>query len=94
MFIKKNIVTILTFLNTPNIYIKKNNMERIYRNLNDATKLRISQKLKGRTMSDSHKQAISDAMKAYWATIPYRPSENNESNNQSHETSMQKTNSN
>ena len=94
MFIKKNIVTILTFLNTPNIYIKKNNMERIYRNLNDATKLRISQKLKGRTMSDSHKQAISDAMKAYWATIPYRPSEDNESNNQSHETSMQKTNSN
>ena len=39
-------------------------MERIYRNLNDATKLRISQKLKGRSMSDSHKQAISDAMKA------------------------------
>lgn len=84
----KKIVTILTFLNKPNIYIKKNNMERIYRNLDDATKLRISQKLKGRTMSDSHKQAISDAMKAYWATIPYRPSENNESNNQSYETSM------
>ena len=63
-------------------------MQREFRNLDDATKLRISQKLKGRTMSDSHKQAISDAMKAYWATIPYRPSENNESNNQSHETSM------
>lgn len=63
-------------------------MQRQFRNLDDATKLRISQKLKGRTMSDSHKQAISDAMKAYWATIPYRPSENNESNNQSHETSM------
>ena len=71
-----------------------NIMQRKFRNLDDATKLRISQKLKGRTMSDSHKQAISDAMKAYWATIPYRPSENNESNNQSHETSMQKTNSN
>ena len=63
-------------------------MQRQFRNLDDATKLRISQKLKGRTMSDSHKQAISDAMKAYWATIPYRPSENNESNNQIHETSM------
>ena len=62
-------------------------MERIYRNLDDATKMRISQKLKGRTMSDSHKQAISDAMKAYWATIPYRP-ENNDSNNQNNETSM------
>ncbi len=69
-------------------------MERIYRNLDDATKLRISQKLKGRSMSDSHKQAISNAMKAYWATIPYRPNENNESNNHSHETSMQKTNTN
>ena len=63
-------------------------MQRQFRNLDDATKLRISQKLKGRTMSDSHKQAISDAMKAYWATIPYRPSENNESNNQNDETSM------
>ena len=65
-----------------------NIMQRKFRNLDDATKLRISQKLKGRTMSDSHKQAISDAMKAYWATIPYRPSENNESNNQNDETSM------
>ena len=62
-------------------------MERVYRNLNDATKLRISQKLKGRTMTDSHREAISDAMKAYWATIPYRP-ENNDSNNQNNETSM------
>lgn len=65
-----------------------NIMQRKFRNLDDATKLRISQKLKGRTMSDSHKQAISDAMKAYWATIPYRPFENNESNNQNNETSM------
>lgn len=63
-------------------------MQRQFRNLDDATKLRISQKLKGRTMSDSHKQAISDAMKAYWATIPYRPCENNESNNQNDETCM------
>ena len=69
-------------------------MERIYRNLDDATKLRISQILKGRTMSDSHKQAISNAMKAYWATIPYRPNENNECNNHCHETNMQKSNTN
>ena len=69
-------------------------MERIYRNLNDATKLRISQKLKGRSMSDSHKQAISDSMKAYWANIPYRPTENNDSNNQRNdEKSMQTKNS-
>ena len=70
-------------------------MQRLFRNLDDATKLRISQKLKGRTMSDSHKQAISDAMKAYWATIPYRPTENNESDNQHNdEKSMQTKNPN
>ena len=43
---------------------------RIYRQMDDATKQRISQRLKGRSMSDSHKQAISDGMKAYWAGIP------------------------
>jgi hypothetical protein len=63
-------------------------MKRIYRNLEDDTKKRIAQSLRGRTFSDSHKQAISDAMRQYWATIPYRPCENNESNNQDNETSM------
>ena len=57
--------------------------------MDDATKLRISQRLKGRSMSDSHKQAISDGMKAYWAGIPNKPTENNENkNNVSNETSM------
>ena len=63
-------------------------MKRLYRNLEDDTKKRIAHSLRGRTFSDSHKQAISDAMRQYWATIPYRPSENNESNNQNNETSM------
>ena len=63
-------------------------MKRQFRDLRDATKMRISQSLKGRSFSDSHKQAISDAMRQYWATIPYRPSENNESNNQNDEASM------
>lgn len=63
-------------------------MKREFRNLRDDTKMRIAQSLKGRTFSDSHKQAISDAMKAYWATIPYKDEENNESNNQDHETCM------
>lgn len=43
------------------------------------TKRLISSKLKGRRLSDQHKQAISDAMKAYWEQVP---SKNNESNNQ------------
>ena len=63
-------------------------MRRQYRNLRDDTKMRIAQSLKGRSFSDSHKQAISDAMKAYWSTIPYRDKDNNESNNQDNETSM------
>ena len=63
-------------------------MKREFRNLRNDTKMRISQSLKGRSFSDSHKQAISDAMRQYWATIPYRPSENYEGNNQNDETSM------
>ena len=56
---------------------------RLFRNLDDATKSRISQKLRNRSLSDSHKQAISDGMKAYWSTIPYKP--NNENNNSKNE---------
>ena len=64
-------------------------MKRQYRDLRDDTKKRIAQSLRGRSFSDSHKQAISDAMKAYWSTIPYRDEENNESTNQqNNETSM------
>ena len=54
---------------------------RTFRELNDDTKKRISQALKGRGLTDNHKQAISDGMRAYWATIPNKPSENNESKN-------------
>ncbi|MBR5493921.1 MAG: hypothetical protein IKV77_12465 [Alistipes sp.] len=56
-------------------------MKRQFRELNDDTKLRISQALKGRGLTDSHKEAISNGMRAYWATIPNKPSENNESKN-------------
>ena len=54
---------------------------RLYRNLDDATKQRISQRLKNRTLSDSHKQAISDGMKAYWSTIPNMPTTKNNNDN-------------
>ena len=56
-------------------------MKRQFIEVNADTKQRISQGLKNRTLSDSHKQAISDGMRAYWATIPNKPSENNESKN-------------
>ena len=56
---------------------------RKYRELNADTKQRISQALKGRGLTDNHKQAISDGMRAYWATIPNKSNndENNESKN-------------
>ena len=64
-------------------------MKRQFRELNDDTKQRISHALKGRGLTDNHKQAISDGMKAYWASIPNKPSENNENKNDvSNETSM------
>ena len=63
-------------------------MKREFRNLRDDTKMRISQSLRGRSHSETHKQAISDALKAYWLTIPYRDEENNESSNHDNETSM------
>lgn len=70
-------------------------MKRLYRDLDDMTKRKISQSLTGRSMSDTHRQAISDAMKAYWAKIPYRPNENNDSNNDNdNETSLSTQNSN
>ena len=69
-------------------------MRRQYLDLRDDTKMRIAQSLKGRSFSDSHKQAISNAMKAYWSTIPYRDEENNESNYQDNEASMQTKNPN
>lgn len=53
---------------------------REYRELKDATKQRISQRLKNRTLSDSHKQAISDSMKAYWSTVPNMPKYTNNKN--------------
>ena len=63
-------------------------MKREFRDLRDDTKMRISQSLRGRSHSETHKQAISNAMKAYWSTIPYRDEENNKSNNQDNETNM------
>lgn len=65
---------------------------RQFRNLEDATKKRISQALRGRSFSYTHRQALSDAMRAYWATIPYRPeSENNEDkDDKANEKEMQK----
>ena len=52
--------------------------------LNDTTKQKISQSLRGRTKSATHTQAISNGLKKYWATVPNQPN-NNENKNEEHE---------
>lgn len=61
-----------------------NNYKRQYRQLNDTTKQKISQSLKGRTKSATHTLAISDGLKKYWATVPNQPN-NNESKTEDNE---------
>lgn len=60
-----------------------NNYKRQYRQLDDATKQKISQSLRGRTKSATHTQAISNGLKKYWATVPDQPNNNNK--NEEHE---------
>ncbi|GAB7125174.1 hypothetical protein JCM11017A_39120 [Bacteroides fragilis] len=62
------------------ICIKSTNMDnigkRMYRNLGDDTKAKISQSLRGRCKSASHIQAISQGMSNYWKTIPVKTNDN------------------
>lgn len=50
-----------------------NNNKRQYRELDDTTKQKISQKLKGRSKGATHKENISNGMKEYWKTVPNKP---------------------
>ncbi|MDH6343172.1 hypothetical protein M2480_001798 [Parabacteroides sp. PFB2-12] len=56
------------------------NNKRTYRQLDDTTKKKISQSLKGKGKSFTHAQAISKGLKDYWATIPNKPTNNNTDN--------------
>lgn len=49
------------------------NNKRQYRQLDDETKQKISQSLKNRSKSLSHKENISNGMKAYWKGVPNKP---------------------
>ena len=49
------------------------NYKRQYRELDDATKKRISAAASGQHKSEQHKQRISQAMKDYWSQVPHRP---------------------
>jgi hypothetical protein len=63
--------------------------KRQYREVDDATKERISASLRGRSKSITHAQAISQGMKEYWQGVPSREangSSNKTSNPQHNET--------
>ena len=47
--------------------------KRQYRELEDATKQKISQSSKNKPKSETHKQHISQAMIDYWETVEHRP---------------------
>ena len=46
---------------------------RNYREMPEETKAKISQALKGRCKSITHKERISAGLKNYWQTIPNKP---------------------
>ncbi len=45
-------------------------MKRKVRERSEETKRKISESLKGHKKTEKHKQAISMALKKYWATVP------------------------
>lgn len=49
--------------------------KRQYRQLDDITKQKISQSLKGRTKTSTHVEKIKDGLRRYWETIPNKPTE-------------------
>lgn len=48
---------------------------RRFRELDQVTKAKISQSLKGRCKSETHKEAISQGLKNYWRTVPNKPTD-------------------
>ena len=63
-------------------------MKRQYRNMADDQKKAISQSLKGRSLSPNHRFNLSQALKAYWATLDYsgNTEDNSINNNKGNET--------
>lgn len=47
--------------------------KRIYRELDDEVKEKISQSTKGKTKTMRHRQNLSRSLKRYWEGIPHRP---------------------
>ena len=49
---------------------------RVYRELDDEVKQKISMSSRNRPKSEIHKQHISQGMIEYWQTVPHRPDNN------------------
>lgn len=47
--------------------------KRQYRELDDLVKQKISQSMKGRSKTTSHKEHISNSLKQYWKQVPNKP---------------------
>lgn len=55
-----------------------NTGKRQYRQLDDVVKQKISQAMKNKSKTETHREAISNGLKKYWETVPNRPTENND----------------
>ena len=48
-------------------------MNREFRELSDETKAKISQSMRGKSKSFTHRERISTSLKNYWKAIPNKP---------------------
>lgn len=53
-------------------------MERTYRQLSDETKAKISQSMRGKSKTFTHREHISDALRKYWEGIPNKQQNTND----------------
>lgn len=51
----------------------ENTRKRQFRELSDETKAKISQAMRGKSKSFTHKENISNGLKNYWKDVPNRP---------------------
>ena len=51
----------------------ENTKKRQYRELSAETKAKISQALKNRSKTSTHKENLSIGLKNYWSTVPNKP---------------------
>jgi hypothetical protein len=51
--------------------------KRKFREMDVTTKMKISQALRGRSKSSTHKDNISAGLKSYWQSVPNKPKDEN-----------------